>query len=164
MPEPSSRLPLPSLGPRGEGWLVLQVLVIVAMGAAGILGPPWAASATPWRQLGAGAGGLLGAALAGAGVLGLGRQLTPLPRPVEGGELRDRGAYALVRHPMYGGVLLMALAWALATSPLALLPVAAGAGFLEAKRRLEEAWLVERHPEYQEYRHRVRWRMIPFLW
>jgi protein-S-isoprenylcysteine O-methyltransferase Ste14 len=32
----------------------------------------------------------------------LGRQLTPYPRPVTDGVLRQDGIYSLVRHPMYG--------------------------------------------------------------
>ena len=168
MPDPSSapgpRLPLPTLGRRGEGWVVLQVILIAAMAAAGIWGGSWPPAATPWRELGGLVVSVPGAALGLAGVFGLGRQITPLPRPVEGGALRDRGAYALARHPMYGGVLLLALGWALFTSPLALWPVAAAAPFLEAKRRIEEAWLVQQVPGYAEYRLRVRWRLIPFLW
>ncbi len=168
MPAPSSasgpRLPLPSLGPRGEGWVILQVVLIVVIAAAGIWGGRWPAGATPWRQLGGVLLGVLGAALALAGAFGLGRQLTPLPHPVAGGALRDRGAYALARHPIYGGVLLLALGWALFASPLALLPVGLAVPFLEAKRRMEEAWLAQHHPEYADYQRRVRWRMIPFVW
>ncbi len=161
---PGPHLPLPSLGPRGEGWLALQVVLIVAIAAAGIWGPAWPPGAAPWRWLLGGVASLLGGALAVAGALNLGSQLTPLPRPVEGGALRDRGAYSLSRHPIYGGVLLLALGWALFTSPLALLPVGLAVPFLEAKRRMEEAWLAQHHPEYADYQRRVRWRLIPFVW
>ncbi len=160
---PRSRLPFPTLGPHGEGWVILQVILIGVIVAAGIWGPAWP-PASPWRQLAGVAVGALGVALLLAGVLGLGRQLTPLPRPVAGGALRDRGAYGLVRHPMYGGALLMVLSWALFTSPLALLPFAVTAVFLEAKRRMEEAWLAQHHPGYTEYQRRVRRRLIPFVW
>ncbi len=163
-PAPRAPLPLPSLGPRGEGWVVLQVVLVVTAAAAGVWGPSWPPAATPWRQLGAAVLFLLGLALAAAGGANLGRQLTPLPHPVEGGGLRDRGAYALARHPMYGGALLVLFGWALATSPLALVPAALAVPFLEAKRRMEEAWLVQHHPDYAEYRRRVRWRLIPFVW
>jgi protein-S-isoprenylcysteine O-methyltransferase Ste14 len=155
---------LPSLGPRGEGWVVAQVILIALLAAAGIWGPRWPGAAGPWRQLLGWPVGLLGLALAVAAGLGLGRQLTPLPRPVEGGRLRDQGAYALARHPMYGGVLLLVLAWALLTSPLALLPAAAAAPFLAAKLSREEAWLRERYPGYDGYQRRVRWRLVPFVW
>jgi protein-S-isoprenylcysteine O-methyltransferase Ste14 len=65
---------------------------------------------------------------------------------------------------MYGGALLLMLAWALVSSPLALLPLAVAAAFLDAKRRREEAWLLDQHPDYAEYRQRVRRRFIPYVW
>ena len=65
---------------------------------------------------------------------------------------------------MYGGVLLLALAWVLLSSPLALVPWAVAAVFLDAKRRREEAWLVEAHPEYEEYRSSVKSRFVPLVW
>jgi protein-S-isoprenylcysteine O-methyltransferase Ste14 len=99
-----------------------------------------------------------------AGSRGLGAQLTPFPRPPAEGALKREGAYGLVRHPIYGGVLLLAWAWALLTSPLALVPSALGIPFLEAKRRREEAWLVEQHHEYGEYQRQVPRRFIPFVW
>jgi protein-S-isoprenylcysteine O-methyltransferase Ste14 len=162
MPPPAPCLP--SLGPRGEGWVALQVVLIALLLAAGVWGARWAPAAAPWRQLLGWPIGFLGLALAVAAGLGLGRQLTPLPRPVESGTLRDRGAYGLCRHPIYGGVLLLAAAWALLTSPLALLPAAAAVPFLAAKLSREEAWLAERYPGYAEYRRRVRRRLVPFVW
>jgi protein-S-isoprenylcysteine O-methyltransferase Ste14 len=32
------------------------------------------------------------------------------------------------------------------------------------KSRLEERWLIERHPAYAGYRARVRRRFVPYLW
>jgi protein-S-isoprenylcysteine O-methyltransferase Ste14 len=83
---------------------------------------------------------------------------------VHGAELREAGLYGLARHPIYGGVLLLGLGWWLASSPLALLPMALLAGLFEAKSRREERWLVEHHPAYEDYRRRVRRRFIPYLW
>ena len=37
----------------------------------------------------------------------LGRNLTPLPAPIEGGTLVTSGAYAYVRHPIYSALLLL---------------------------------------------------------
>jgi len=102
--------------------------------------------------------------LFGDGVGRLGRQITPFPKPVEEGEVKRTGAYGLVRHPMYGGVLLLTLGWSLATSPAALAPWAAALAFLDAKRRREEAWLAETHSEYEEYRASVRHSLLPFVW
>jgi len=155
---------LPTLGPRGEGWVVGQIVIFGLAVAAGVLGPAWPPGSGPWRIAAALAAGLPGLVLGLGAGLRLGRQLTPLPAPVHGGELRDRGVYALCRHPMYGGVLLLAVGWALASAPLALGPVALAAGFLDAKRRVEERWLAAQHPGYEEYRRRVRWRLVPYLW
>lgn len=161
-PPPRSRLP--ALGRRGGGWVVLQVMLFVAAGVAGWLGMGWPATARPWLWVAAAVAGIAGIALLLAGGAGLGRQLTPFPRPVETGELRQDGIYGLVRHPIYGGVTLCLLAWALVSSPLALVPFALGAAFFEAKRRREETWLLGQFAEYEAYRQRVRRQFIPYLW
>ena len=79
-------------------------------------------------------------ALAGGGLMAsgsrrLGALLTPFPKPRAEGTLRQDGAYGLVRHPIYGGVVSLAWAWALVTSPLAGLPATLAVPFFEAKRR-----------------------------
>jgi protein-S-isoprenylcysteine O-methyltransferase Ste14 len=155
---------LPSLGPRGEGWVALQGVLIVAAVLAGLRGPRWPQVARRPRVAAALPLALAGAALFAAGSRGLGHQLTPFPRPHAEGTLRREGAYAYVRHPIYGGVLLLAWAWTLLTSPLALVPAALGIPFLEAKRHREEAWLAERHPGYSDYQRLVSRRFIPFVW
>ncbi len=154
----------PSLGRRGEGWVAIQAVLFVAMVACGLRGVRWPRAAAPLRVTAAVlllAGGL---ALFSSGSVRLGRLLTPFPRPVAGGEVRRGGAYGLVRHPLYGGVFLMAFAWALLTSPLALVPAALTLPFFESKRRREEAWLREAHPDYEAYTREVRRRFIPFVW
>ena len=127
-------------------------------------GPDWPAKARGWRRTGAGLALLAGASMMVRGGGELGRQLTPFPKPVAAGGLREDGVYRLVRHPMYGGGLLMMAGWALASSPLALAPLALAAPFLDLKRRREEAWLVQEHPAYEEYRAQVPHRFIPFVW
>ena len=76
-----------------------------------------------------------------ASALALGRQLTPVPRPKENGGCGNRRP-PLARHPMYGGVALSALGFALLTSPWALLPAFATLPYFDLKRRREEAWLL----------------------
>ena len=155
---------LPEMGPRGEGWVALQVVLLAAMAVAGLRGWRWPSSTRSLRRLAAGPAALAGAYLLAAGSSGLGRQLTPFPKPVEHASLRRDGAYGLVRHPIYGGVLLLALAWSLVSSPVALAPWTAAALFLDAKRRREESWLSEEHPEYEAYRQEVRHSLLPFVW
>lgn len=82
-------------------------------------------------------------------------------RPLERARLQVSGVYGLVRHPMYGGLILIGLGWSLASSPLALVVTAALLLVLEAKSRLEESWLEQRFPEYDAHRSRVRRRLIP---
>jgi protein-S-isoprenylcysteine O-methyltransferase Ste14 len=156
---------LPELGSRGQGWVVLQALLLGLLALAGLLlrgawsGPAAAVSAVAGLVLLA-AGLLLG----GRALLGLGRSLTPVPRPRDDAVLVDTGAYARVRHPIYGGLIAAAFGWGLITaSPSALLLALVLAGFFELKSRREEAWLVARYAEYEEYRGRTR-RFFPSLY
>lgn len=155
---------VPALGPRGEGWVALQLVALSAVGATGLAGPRPPAPARLWA-IAAGlvlavAGGWLGV----AGVRGLGSSLTAFPRPLENAELREHGPYALVRHPLYGALILLALAWSALTSPWALVPAVCLAFVLLAKSIREERWLIDRYPEYAGYRERVRRRFLPFVW
>ena len=158
------RRSLPDLGPRGEGWFLIQVAILAAIAVAGLAGPAW--SGLPRA-----AGLVLGAALVGSGgllvvrgVVDLGGNLTPFPRPRPGGGLVDTGAYRLVRHPIYGGLILAALGWGLATaSPGALAGSVVLAGFLDLKSRREETWLAAQLEGYDAYRSRTR-RLLPWLY
>jgi protein-S-isoprenylcysteine O-methyltransferase Ste14 len=152
---------IPALGPRGEGWAVAQAALALAIVAAGIAGPRWSGSATLLRVVAGLALGIIGLALLVAGVVGLGSSLTPFPRPSERSTLRTGGAYRLVRHPIYGGSMLTALGWSLISSPLALIGTAFLSILFELKSRHEESMLMERFPEYDGYRRRVRRRFIP---
>jgi len=160
--EPGNRLP--ELGGRGEGWVAIQVVLILAILACGLRGPRWPQALRPALRLAAAVNGLAGGALFVAGGAGLGRQLTPFPKPLQNGQLRDRGAYGVVRHPIYGGVLMLGLSWALLTSPAVLAPIVAGVPFFELKSRREEAWLEEQHPGYAAYRERVPKKFLPLVW
>ncbi|HEU4355472.1 MAG TPA: methyltransferase, partial [Actinomycetota bacterium] len=131
---------------------------------AAVFGPEWPDAVEAVFLGAAFVVGLVGAVLFLGGLLHLGAQLTPFPRPVEGAALRESGVYALARHPIYGGGVLLALAWSLATSWLALVPTVLLALLFEAKSRREEDWLVEHHPGYADYRLRVRRRFVPYLW
>lgn len=154
----------PRLGDRGEQWVAVQVVLLGLALVCGLRGRRWPRRARPGLRAAAAGAALAGGALFAAGGAGLGRQLTPFPRPVEGGSLRQDGAYGLVRHPIYGGVLLLMMAWSFVTSPAALLPAGLAAPFLAAKSRREEAWLEEKHPDYAAYRESVPRRFIPFAW
>lgn len=138
-----------------------QSVLFVGIAIAGIAGPSWPSLArTNFRVAGA-VIGVAGIVLFVGGAVSLGPSLTPYPRPSKISTLREGGLYRFVRHPIYGGVLLIALGWSVARSPLALAPTAVLAVALEMKSRLEEEMLSERYPDYNAYRHRVRWRFLP---
>lgn len=156
---------LPSLGPRGEGWVLLQGILFVLVAASGTLPPAWSG---PLRAVTTVAGAVLilsGAALAllGARDLDVGGSLTAVPKPRADGQLVETGVYRLVRHPIYGGIVVAAVGWGLAcASPPSLLLAAVLLGFFFLKSSREEAWLVERFPDYPAYRRRTR-RFVPFV-
>jgi protein-S-isoprenylcysteine O-methyltransferase Ste14 len=113
------------------------------------------------------AGGFLllsGTLLAACAAFNLGRNLTPLPFPRENATLIISGAYRFVRHPIYSGLIFMAIGWGLwrhswLTIGYALLLFI----FFDIKSRLEERMLTERFPEYAEYRKRIR-KLIPIVY
>ena len=104
-----------------------------------------------------------GGTLAAGGVASLGRSLSPFPEPREDAELVEHGAYGLVRHPIYGGLLLAATGWSLSRSPRALVPTAILAALWTAKARREEELLAARFPAYTGYASRTRRRFVPGL-
>lgn len=82
-----------------------------------------------------------------------------------GQKLIETGLYGIVRHPMYSATVLMFLS----------MPLVLGSGvaflcfvfypLLIAKRIRNEEMVLEAGLEgYSEYKIRVRWRLIPFLW
>jgi protein-S-isoprenylcysteine O-methyltransferase Ste14 len=75
------------------------------------------------------------------------------------------GPYALVRHPMYVGVLIMYVLAPLALgSYWAVLPALPLIFILVARIKNEEKVLAEKLPGYREYMQRVKSRLIPGIW
>jgi len=153
----------PALGRRGEGWVVLQSIIIVAAAACAVVGPGWPHGGEPWLRI---AGFLLEAAGVGMFILSritLGRSFTPFPRPRDLSTLRSTGIYARARHPVYGGLLVAALGLSLHRSPLVLAPTAVLAFVFWLKSIREEAWLAERYQDYPAYRRATPRRFIPWI-
>lgn len=152
-------------GSRGEGFVVAQ-LALFALIAFGPRTLEWI-PAWPWPQVWRIAGTCLmsiGGLIVLAGGVSLGRSLTPLPYPREGGHLVETGPYAVVRHPIYSGGLLLALGWALWTrGALTLGHALLLFALLDAKSRREERWLAARFSGYVRYKRRVR-KLIPFVY
>lgn len=156
---------LPSLGPRGEGWVAIQaVLLMVLVLVPFAWGGAWDRELRWATTLVGGLLGLAGLALAGAGLLHLGESLTALPHPRDGSQLVETGAYRLVRHPIYGGLILGSFGWGLLTASPAALVLAAGVlVFFRLKSGREEVWLRARYAGYDAYAARTR-RLLPFLY
>jgi protein-S-isoprenylcysteine O-methyltransferase Ste14 len=155
---------LPTLGTRGEGWVLIQSALLSAVIATGIFGASWPERLRYARLAAAATFGAVGISLVVTGGVSLGRQLTPLPRPHARSVLKRTGIYSRVRHPIYGGVILIAFAWSFLMSPWALIPSATVPILFTLKAKLEEAWLTERFPDYPNYARRVRHRFVPNLW
>ncbi|PXF40997.1 Cobalt-zinc-cadmium resistance protein CzcN [Gracilariopsis chorda] len=92
------------------------------------------------------------------------KQLSIWPAPVPNGELRTSEAYEYVRHPMYSGVVLASVGFAVATgSPARLALSIAFAAFSSRNIDVEEQFLKDAYPGYEEYSEEVPYKMIPTI-
>jgi protein-S-isoprenylcysteine O-methyltransferase Ste14 len=107
--------------------------------------------------------GTLGAALAFTARAAIGRNWGPPTTERSDTELVTRGPYALVRHPIYGGILLMMIGTAVGLLPVWwLVALAAGTYFLTSARA-EERFMLGRFPDsYPAYRARTKM-VVPFV-
>jgi protein-S-isoprenylcysteine O-methyltransferase Ste14 len=157
----------PSFGSRGEWWVVAQFVVIPILLIATIavpLGSPW----LPALSLIGRALGVITAVFAAwllfRGVVDLGRNLTPNPKPIDDGQLVQTGAYAVVRHPIYAGLIFGMLAIGLfSNSLMGVLSAVILFAFFDLKSRKEEQWLSEKYSEYEAYRRKTR-KLIPLVY
>ncbi len=96
--------------------------------------------------------------------MNLGKNLTLLPKPKDNAELVQAGLYRWVRHPIYFGVIVLALGWGLTQQTLLVwIYVLVLMIFFDIKSRKEEQWLCERFPEYPKYQGRVR-KLVPWIY
>ena len=77
----------------------------------------------------------------------------------------DTGLYGVVRHPMYAVTLLLFLAMPLVLGSVYAFVIFLAYPFIIAKRiKGEEAFLEAELVGYREYKEKVKYRMIPFIW
>lgn len=107
-----------------------------------------------------------GAVISGKAAWDLGRkQISIWPSPVPDAELRTAGLYQYIRHPVYAGLLLASLGFAVSTgSPERLAITAAMGAFLVKKIEVEEKYLGETYPEWAQYCEQVQKKLIPKVW
>jgi len=139
------------------GWFVFMALDAQRFG--------W--SHTPvWAQL-LGAGLILAAFYGWVGVLRANSfaAVTLELQPERGQTVISSGPYAVVRHPMYSYVLLLAVGAPLLLGSLwGLFGLLLFLPLLAARVRGEEAMLMAGLPGYRDYAARVRFRLVPGLW
>ena len=96
------------------------------------------------------------------------RENTYLSRTIEVQENQkvvDTGMYAVVRHPMYSITLLMFLSMPIVLGSIYSFLIFLIYPFIIAKRiRNEEALLEKELEGYSEYKKKVKYRLIPFIW
>ncbi|MDX6399132.1 MAG: hypothetical protein QOJ43_2540 [Gaiellaceae bacterium] len=152
-------MPTSSTSARGGGWVVAQFALMAVIVALGAVPPRW----PDWLRLIGIPVLLAGAALAVWAGRTLGASLTPFPRPREDGALVETGPFAAVRHPIYAAGILLFGGFGLLTSIPATVATVALAALWHFKARVEERHLAERFPAYEDYRRRVRRRIVPYL-
>ncbi len=146
---------------------MIQAVLFAIIAIAGLRDLVGQGSAPPWDSaawlIGLAAIGI-GGFVAARGVWDLRAGLSPFPRPIDGAPLVETGAYRLIRHPIYSGLVLGAVGWGLVSGSVTVI-VAAGLLFLlfAAKSRREEVWLTAAHPGYADYQRRTK-RLIPWVY
>jgi protein-S-isoprenylcysteine O-methyltransferase Ste14 len=149
-------------GTRGEWWVAGQGALLAALVFVPAAWEWPALSGGAWRAIG-GVLTLAGLAFAVRAMIDLGPNLTPFPTPRPDGTLVRSGLYEYARHPIYGGLIVAAFGWALwrQSGGHVLLAVAL-AFYMNAKASFEERRLIERFPEYRDYRARTK-RLLPWI-
>ncbi|BBC26869.1 methyltransferase family protein [Pseudanabaena sp. ABRG5-3] len=155
-------------GRRGEYWVIAQGILLLGFPILPTTRPSLIdLSVSSWQAISVSATAILGiwaVVLLGRSLFDLGQNLTPLPHPKDDGQLVQTGIYSLVRHPIYSGVVALALSYACwHMSWLHLLGAIALFIFFDAKARQEEFWLTEKFPDYVNYRHTVK-KLIPWIY
>ena len=83
----------------------------------------------------------------------------------EGQQVVDTGLYGIVRHPMYMATLLLFLSMPLVLgSWWSLIAFAFYPAIIVARLKDEEELLTKELPGYVEYKQKVKYRLIPFIW
>lgn len=98
---------------------------------------------------------VLGAFITLTAALQLNVHLSPFPSPLPGSKLIENGVYRFIRHPIYTGIILSFFGFAIISDSGYRLVIAAVLFLLfYYKTRYEEKRLIEKFPNYLEYKNR----------
>ncbi|MCR4301308.1 MAG: isoprenylcysteine carboxylmethyltransferase family protein [Sulfuricaulis sp.] len=149
---------------RGGLWVLAQApLMLVALLLPIWLGPGDFLPQHPLSISGA-AITAVGTWLTVWGLKSLGEALTPFPGPLSDATLHRQGAYRWMRHPIYAGVMLVSLGWALWwLSGVGVVYAMVFALFFDRKAAFEEMKLREKFPDYPGYARAVK-KFIPSVY
>jgi protein-S-isoprenylcysteine O-methyltransferase Ste14 len=155
-------------GEKGEYWVLAQTILSLGFILLPVypvvildnLPPTW--QYTRWALIGI--FGLIAVLLLLLGSVELGTNLTPLPHPKTEGNLVKTGIYGIVRHPLYSGVIFLAIAyscwqWSFVHGIGAMLFLL----FFDFKARKEELWLKNKFSDYHSYQTQVK-KLIPWIY
>ena len=96
------------------------------------------------------------------------RENTYLSRTIEVQENQkviDTGLYGIVRHPMYSATLLLFLSMPLVLGSVYAFIIFCAYPFIIAKRiKSEEQFLEKELAGYSEYKEKVKYRLVPYIW
>ena len=96
------------------------------------------------------------------------RENTYLSRTIEVRENQkviDTGLYGIVRHPMYSATLLLFLSMPIVLGSIYSFLIFLAYPFIIAKRIMDEEEFLEKELDgYLEYKQKVKYRLIPFIW
>ena len=156
-------MPNQSFSSRGGWWVVGQFALLLLMMFVPDLLPVWPAGFIDVSRPVGASSVFLSIIIVLFGVFRLGEGATPFPHPLEKAPLVRDGIYRRVRHPIYLGAFFFAFGvafWRMNLTAVVLGGVLVV--FMNAKANREEAWLVEKFPEYIAYRKKSK-KFIPFL-
>jgi protein-S-isoprenylcysteine O-methyltransferase Ste14 len=152
---------------RGEWYVAVQVALMIAVFLAPKLDGRVPDGNPEWSEFIVIFGGVffgVGLVIALLGLITLGHNLSPYPKPRMEAELVESGIYSIVRHPIYSGIILFAFGWGLAWSSI--LAVAGSViffFFFDLKSRREERWLETKFADYARYKKRVK-KIVQFIY
>ena len=148
---------------RGQGWVIGQFILLGCILISGFF--------DPWHQPRSLVSSVVGIGLIILGIYclvvafrHLGNNLTAFPKPLDDGQLVTTGIYAIVRHPIYTGLVSACVGVAIISqSSICGACVVALILLLNQKANREEGFLCARFPDYPAYRTHTH-KFIPFIW